>query len=174
MTQNSLRWDVYRLGNLSHSTLTINDAKHRVNGRGVIESVINSGNELGGTMDLSAVFADQAESVKRTIILSGEDLYITDVIKANKDRDAKIDWRMLTQTNVALESDAIRLSSGAHTMYLVTTASDASVSPNYFMQAAEGTRSWDQSNSGFSVVGYTVTMPKGTTMTLTTKLSKTK
>ena len=174
MTQNSLRWDVYRLGNLSHSTLTINDAKHRVNGRGVIESVINSGNELGGTMDLSAVFADQAESVKRTIILSGEDLYITDVIKAQKDREAKIDWRMLTQTNVALESDAIRLSSGAHTMYLVATASDASVSPNYFTQPAEGTRSWDQANSGFSVVGYSVTVPKNATMTLTTKLSKTK
>ena len=174
MTQNSLRWDVYRLGPLSHSTMTINDAKHRVNGRGVIESVINNGNEYGGTMDLSAVFADQAASVKRTIVLSGEDLYITDVIKAQKDRAAKIDWRMLTQTNAALESDAIRLSSGAHSMYLVATTSDASVSPSYFTQAAEGTKSWDQANSGFSVVGYTVTVPKNTTITLTTKLSKTK
>ena len=174
MTQNSLRWDVYRLGNLSHSTLTINDAKHRVDGRGVIETVVDNGNELGGTMDLSAVFSDQASSVKRTIILSGEDLYITDVIKAKEDRNARIDWRMLTQTTVSLEDDAIRLSKNSQTLYLVAATSDTSVLPDYYAEAAEGNKSWDQSNSGFHIVGYTVTVPKGATMTLTTRLSKTK
>ena len=174
MTQNSLRWDVYRLGPLSHSTMTINDARHQVNGRGVIESVINSGNEYGGTMDLSAVFSDQASSVKRTIRLSGEDLYITDVIKARSDKNAKVDWRMLTQTEAVQESDAIRLSKNAHTLYLVAATDNTSVSPAYFTEAAEGKKSWDQSNSGFTVVGETVNVPKGTTMTLTTKLSKTK
>ena len=174
MTQNSLRWDVYRLGPLSHSTMTINDARHRVDGRGVIESVINSGNEYGGTMDLTAVFSDQASSVKRTIRLSGEDLFITDVIKARSDRNAAIDWRMLTQTDVAKENDAVRLSKNGHTMYLVASTDQSSVSPAYFTEAAEGKKSWDQSNSGYSIVGYTVTVPKGTTMILTTKLSKTK
>ena len=174
MTQNSLRWEVYRLGPLSHSTMTINDAKHRVDGRGVIESVIDNGNEYGGTMDLTAVFSDQASSVKRTVRLAGEDLYITDVIKAKSDRNAEIDWRMLTQTEVTREDNAIRLSKNTHTMYLVATTDNSSVSPVYFSEAAEGKKSWDQPNSGFSVVGYTVTVPKGTTMTLTTKLSKTK
>ena len=174
MTQKSLRWDVYRLGNLSHSTLTINDAKHRVDGRGVIESVIDNGNEYGGTMDLSAVFSDQATSVKRTIRLSGEDLYITDVIKAKSDKNAKVDWRMLTQTDVTREDNAIRLSKNAHTMYLVATTDNASVSPVYNVEAAEGKKSWDQPNTGYRIVGYTVTVPKGTTMTLITKLSKTK
>lgn len=174
MTQNSLRWDVYRLGPLSHSTMTINDARHRVDGRGVIESVINSGNEYGGTMDLTAVFSDQAASVKRTIRLSGEDLFITDVIKARSDRNAEIDWRMLTQTDVAKENDAVRLSKNGHTMYLVASTDQSSVSPAYFTEAAEGKKSWDQSNSGYSIVGYTVTVTKGMTMTLTTKLSKTK
>ena len=174
MTQNSLRWDVYRLGPLSHSTMTINDAKHRVDGRGVIESVINNGSEYGGTMDLSAVFSDQASSVKRTIRLSGEDLFITDVIRARSDKNAAIDWRMLTQTDVAKENDAVRLSKNGHTMYLVASTDQSSVSPVYFSEAAEGKKSWDQPNSGFSIVGYTVTVPKGTTMTLTTKLSKTK
>lgn len=174
MTQNSLRWDVYRLGPLSHSTMTINDAKHRVDGRGVIESVIENGSEYGGTMDLTAVFSDQASSVKRTIRLSGEDLYITDVIKARSDKNAKVDWRMLTQTEVAKEETAIRLSKNNHTMYLVASTDDSSVSPVYFAEAAEGKKSWDQANTGFQVVGYTVTVPKGKTMTLTTKLSKTK
>lgn len=174
MTQNSLRWDVYRLGPLSHSTMTINDAKHRVDGRGVIESVINNGNEYGGTMDLTAVFSDQASSVKRTIRLAGEDLYITDVIKARSDRNAEIDWRMLTQTDVAKENDAVRLSKNGHTMYLVASTSQSSVSPAYFTEAAEGKKSWDQPNSGYTIVGYTVTIPKNTTITLTTKLSKTK
>ncbi len=174
MTQNSLRWDVYRLGPLSHSTMTINNARHRVDGRGVIESVINDGNEYGGTMDLTAVFSDQASSVKRTVRLSGEDLYITDVIKAKSDKNAKVDWRMLTQTDVAKENDAVCLSKNGHTMYLVTTADQSSVSPVYFTEDAEGKMSWDQPNTGFSIVGYTVTVPAGTTVTLTTKLSRTK
>ena len=174
MTQNSLRWDVYRLGPLSHSTMTINDAKHRVDGRGVIESVIENGNELGGTMDLSAVFSDQATSVKRTARLVGEDLYITDVITAKSDKNAKVDWRMLTQTTVALEDNAVRLSKNSHTMYLTASIGNSSVSPVYFTEAAEGKMSWDQPNPGYYVVGYTVTVPKGTTITLTTKLSKTK
>ena len=174
MTQSSLRWDVYRLGPLSHSTLTINGAKHRVNGRGEIESVINSGNEYGGTMDLSAVFADQVSSAKRTIRLAGEDLYITDVITARSSMDAKVDWRMLTQTDVSQEEGAVRLSKNGHTMYLTASTDHSSASPVYFTEAAEGKQAWDQSNSGFYVVGYTVTVPKGATMTLTTKLSKTK
>lgn len=174
MTQNSLRWDVYRLGNLSHSTLTINDAKHRVDGRGVIESVIDNGNELGGTMDLSAVFSDQASSVKRTIKLAGEDLFITDVIKAKSDRSAKVDWRMLTQTEVAQEENSIRLNKNGYTMHLVTASDNSSISPAYFITAAEGEKSWDQPNPGFSIVGFTVNVPQGETVTLTTKLSKTK
>lgn len=174
MTQQSLRWDVYRLGPLSHSTMTINDAKHRVDGRGVIDSVVDNGSQLGGTMDLSAVFSDQASSVKRTIILEGEDLFITDVIEAKSNLDAKINWRMLTQTTVALEDGAIRLSKNGQTMYLVATTDNPSLSPAYFAGPAEGEKSWDQPNDGFSVVGYTVTVPKGTTVKLKTKLSKTK
>jgi hypothetical protein len=81
---------------------------------------------------------------------------------------------MLTQTDVAKENDAVRLSKNGHTMYLVASTDQSSVSPAYFTEAAEGKKSWDQSNSGYSIVGYTVTVPKGTTMTLTTKLSKTK
>lgn len=174
MKQNSLRWDVYRLGNLSHSTLTINDAKHRVDGRGVIESVIDNGNEIGGTMDLSAVFSDQAESVKRTVRLVGEDLYITDVIEARSDCEAKVDWRMLTQADVAQEEDAVRLNRNGHTMYLVAATDRPSLSLVYFTEDAEGKKSWDQSNPGYHVVGHVVTIPKGTKVTLTTKLSKTK
>ena len=136
--------------------------------------MIENGSEYGGTMDLTAVFSDQASSVKRTIRLSGEDLYITDVIKARSDKNAKVDWRMLTQTEVAKEETAIRLSKNNHTMYLVASTDDSSVSPVYFAEAAEGKKSWDQANTGFQVVGYTVTVPKGKTMTLTTKLSKTK
>ena len=174
MTQQSLRWDVYRLGPLSHSTMTINDAKHRVDGRGVIDSVVDNGSQLGGTMDLSAVFSDQASSVKRTIILEGEDLFITDVIEAKSNLDAKINWRMLTQTTVALEDGAIRLSKNGQTMHLVATTDNPSLSPAYFTGPAEGEKSWDQPNDGFSVVGYTVTVPQGTTVKLKTKLSKTK
>lgn len=53
MTQNSLRWDVFKLNNRQHNTLTINDSKHLVDGFAPIVSVIDTETEQGGTLDLS-------------------------------------------------------------------------------------------------------------------------
>ncbi len=59
MGQNSMRWDVFRLNNLNHSTISINDARHRVNGAATLTTTINTATELGATFDLTEVVSDQ-------------------------------------------------------------------------------------------------------------------
>ena len=67
MGQNSMRWDVFRLNNLNHSTISINDARHRVNGVATLTTTINTATELGATFDLTEVVSDQAASATRTV-----------------------------------------------------------------------------------------------------------
>ena len=74
-TQASLRWEVSRLNNFFHSTLTVNDSKHRVEGFATLEQTINTATEQGGTFDLSPVLEDQVASAMRTVkIVNDKDL----------------------------------------------------------------------------------------------------
>ena len=77
MGQNSMRWDVFRLNNLNHSTISINDARHRVNGVATLTTTINTATELGATFDLTEVVSDQAASATRTVkIVNDKDLVV--------------------------------------------------------------------------------------------------
>ncbi|MCI2145526.1 MAG: heparinase II/III-family protein [Bacteroidales bacterium] len=175
--QNSMRWQVYRLNNLAHSTLTVNDSDHRIDGKATIEKVIDEDGELGAKLDMTPVLSDQLASAERTVKLVDEtDLFVIDRLTALRDKDANVQWRMMTGTTVTVEDGDIKLTSYSSdkTMYLTATSSDPSLSITYTSWAAKGSKSWDISNSGKTVAGYTVTIPAGTEVTLTTKLSITR
>ncbi|MCI2122366.1 MAG: heparinase II/III-family protein, partial [Bacteroidales bacterium] len=172
LEQNSMRWQVYRLNNRAHSTLTVNDADHRVDGKATIEKVIDEDGELGATLDMTPVLSDQLASAERTVKLVDEtDLFVIDRLTALKDKDANVQWRMMTGTTVTVEDGDIKLTSSGKTMYLTATSSDPSLATTYTSWAAKGSNTWNASNSGKTVAGYTVTIPAGTEVTLTTKLS---
>ena len=44
---------LFRLNNLNHSTISINDTRHRVNGAATLTTTINTATELGATFDLT-------------------------------------------------------------------------------------------------------------------------
>ena len=110
MGQNSMRWDVFRLNNLNHSTISINDARHRVNGAATLTTTINTATELGATFDLTEVVSDQAASATRTVkIVNDKDLVVMDEIKARTDKSAKVRWCMVTPAVPTVESNRIVL-----------------------------------------------------------------
>ena len=110
MSQKSLRWEFFRMNNLAHSTLTFenndgsvsktHDTDHDVTGKATIIERYTDPGSLGVKMDLTPVFKGQAASVKRTVRLMGDDLVITDEVKALNGTDAKMQWRMLTPATV--------------------------------------------------------------------------
>lgn len=171
MGQNSLRWQVWRLNNRAHSTLTINDADHRVAGSATVDEVINTSSEKGAKLNLTAPLSTQVSSAYRTFRLVDGDLYIIDEITAKSDLDAAVEWRMMTQASVSVGSAGETLTQKGKTMYLKSASSDASVSVTFTKWDARGTKSWDTPCTGYTVAGFTATVPKGQTVTFTTVLT---
>lgn len=169
----SPRWTVFRLGNKGHSTLLINGAEQNVAGRGVITAFEDNATAKGATMDLTSIYSAEVKSVSRQIRLYGNELIITDVIETLPDKAADVQWRMLTPANVFMEQSLKRerMVSGGKTLYLRADASDSNISPVYTTWNASGEYSWEKSNKGMTVAGYTCTIPKGRKVTLTTKLT---
>ena len=171
MGQNSLRWQVWRLNNRSHSTLTVNNADHIVSKPATVKSAEEKGSEMVVELDMTGPLSGQVASASRTFRLKDGDLYVIDEITAKSDLDAAVEWRMMTPATVAIGSDKETLTQKGKTLYLKATSSSVSSPVTYTTWAAKGTNSWDTACTGFTVAGFTATVPKGTTVTFTTILT---
>lgn len=96
--QDGNRWDVFRLNNRSHNTLTINNQLHRVDGAAKFTHVDDKVAEI----DLSEVFLGEAEDVTRHFKVSGRNVTITDNLKGLKP-GAKVRWTMATRAKVQVQ-----------------------------------------------------------------------
>ena len=183
--QTSLRWDVLKMNNLGHSTISINAfdgsfdkrylSDHNYSGTVPITSVINTGSELGAKLDMSDALRGQVASATRTIKLVNErDLVVIDVIKAKSFLDAPVLWHMITPARVEVKADHEVLTNGGKEMYLTTTADKpveikykgtGYVRPDYFTP-----RVWDDKEE-VMIAGFECTVPAGQTVTFTTVLS---
>ncbi len=169
MTQNSLRWDVLRLNNKYHSTLTVNDKKHQVEGYGELVEVFDSESEVGGKFDLTEVFGSDVRACYRTAKIVGDDLVIIDEITAPKTARATVDWRMVTKAEVTVSTDYIKLQSGSQTMYLKASSTGPKI--EYKTWSANPLTAYDAANPGVTIVGFTGTVTTGQKITFTTTLS---
>ncbi|WP_158279755.1 heparinase II/III domain-containing protein [Coraliomargarita sinensis] len=97
-SQNGNRWDVFRLNNRSHNTLTINDQLHRVDGRARFTYI----DESTAKIDLSPVFKGQAEKVWRHFEITGHNMTLTDNLQG-LEPGAKVRWTMATRADVAID-----------------------------------------------------------------------
>ena len=93
--QNSQRWQVYRLNNHSHNTLTINNRIHQYNGMVTMTKVHDKKKYKGADFDLSSLFPD-TESVSRRILIDKNDK-VTCVDKIeSRNLDCTVRWNMTT------------------------------------------------------------------------------
>jgi len=171
MGQNSLRWQVWRLNNRSHSTLTVNNADHIVSKPATVKSAEEKGSEMVVELDMTGPLSGQVASASRTFRLKDGDLYVIDEITAKSDLDAAVEWRMMTPATVTVGSEHEKLTQKGKALYLKAASSSASSPVTYTTWAAKGTNSWDTACTGFTVAGFTATVPKGTTVTFTTILT---
>ncbi len=186
--QTSLRWDVLKLNNYGHSTISINAfdgifqkryvSDHNFYGTGTITSIIETADELGAVIDMTGPLQGQVASATRTIkLVNDRDLVIIDVIRTKDDLDAPVLWHMITPASVEVKSDHEVLINGGKKLYLSTNSSipleiryigDPYVRPSWFTP-----RDWDDLEDVL-IAGYECTIPKGQTVTLTTTLSPTR
>lgn len=98
MDQDAQRWEVFRLNNRSHNTLTINDELHRVDG--MAEFIQFDADQA--KLDLSPVFRGQAENVTRHFEVCGREVTVTDRLQG-LEPGTKVRWTMATRADVAIE-----------------------------------------------------------------------
>ncbi len=162
----SFRWMGFRMHNRQHSTLTLNDKEHLVDGKATIVEEFRSGDAPGATMDLSPVFMTEAETVVRTVrLVNGRILTITDKVKAYDDKDVAVRWTMVTEGRPEVDSDCIILVKGDRKMRLHADASETEV---HYREWSSDPADYDtpltvcdEPNPGTYIVGFEATVARG-------------
>lgn len=164
----------------------VHPTDHMVDGKATIIDSYTSGDELGGRLDLTPLYKYQAESVKRkAVVLSDGSLKVEDEITARSSGDAKLIWRMVTPADAVVIGNRIVLTQGGKTMTLTPSCTAGSVSDftlhdwGTFMESRpqngqwgwSETCNWNENHPSYNVVGYTLTVPKNTTVVMTAVLS---
>ncbi|WP_080903769.1 heparinase II/III family protein [Parabacteroides sp. Marseille-P3160] len=169
MGQNSQRWDVFRLSNKAHNTLTINGKRHQVSGMATVTETFDTDEKRGATIDLAPVFSEDLSMAQRTILLVNNDfLQIEDRVQAKKE-NTNLRWSMVTPADVEIEdSKTIKLSKNGKIMYLTV---EAPVSFTLKTWSTEPATDFDEPNPGTLIVGFEAELPSNEPCHFIVKLS---
>jgi hypothetical protein len=106
--QDCERWTLLTKNNYGHSTLTVNDELHVVDGKAVITD-FKDGENPEATIDLSPAFAGRLNSAKRRFVKDGgQSLLIEDHIETN-DATRSVTWQLMTTAQVEVVEDGVLL-----------------------------------------------------------------
>ena len=164
--QEAQRWDVFRLNNFSHNTLTVNNELHRYEGKANIDKVFNDDNKHGARVNMSDIFFD-IESAYRTIYIDNNDkVTCIDELKAGNNK-CKVRWnittpataRIINNKTIVLEKDGKRL---------LLRATAAKVKS--YILSNEPTTEYDCKNKGTCRVGFETNIPSGKSTTIKVEL----
>jgi hypothetical protein len=163
-TQDSERWNVFRLNNFAHNTLIIDSQFQQVAGTASIIATGKEANNMFAVLDLSSIYAGQLAGAKRTIaILDGKKVQVQDEIQTNG-KETKIRWNMLTPADVEIvgKNKAILKKDGKQ---LILQASGAK---NITMKtwSTKPPRDYDAPNPGTILVGFEAIVPADTMVNL--------
>jgi len=163
-TQDSERWNVFRLNNYSHNTLSIDSQLQQVSGHAAIIASGKEANNMFATLDLSSVYEGQVNHAKRTIsIMDGKKVQVQDEIKTNN-RETKIRWNMLTPAEVEIvgPNKAMLRKDGKQLALTVSGASNITMKT----WSTQPPRDYDAPNPGTVLVGFEAIVPASTNVTL--------
>lgn len=188
MSQSSLRWDITKMNNIVHSTISCRNSDgsvpgklhvtdHRVDGSALLEEVYETPERLGAKLNMTAPLSDAVAEAHRTVVLvNRRDLEITDRIKAKSTMDANVEWRMLTLASGTIQPGSIMLKRHGKVMYLKAQTTDGNPVKYNIWPSTRSTdwadRPWDEKTTE-EVVGFTYTVPAGTEVTFRTVLTQT-
>lgn len=171
MNDGSERWTAFRYNNFNHSTITINDTYHKVGGVATIEGLVNVNGRKGAILDLTGPLANEIESAKRTIYMEGDNLYVTDELKAKSAKAAKVRWTMVTRAEPVDEFGNITLESTSGKVMIMKITSSTGHKPARKTWSTVSTNSWDAANTGYYECGYEITLNAGESASITVCLS---
>lgn len=114
--QNSPRWTLLSKNNFGHSTLTVNDQLHAVDGSASLIDFKESNVNPEGTFDLTKVFKGQLKSAKRKFVkVSDQTLRVEDVLELS-DETKTVTWAMMTQADAQVIDGGVLLTQNGKTL----------------------------------------------------------
>lgn len=154
--QNSQRWSVFRLSNFSHNTLTLGGARHRVDGHATVERFVSDGARRFALLDLSPVFAGQAQQVRRGFaLLPDRGFVVRDELHGLAPGES-VRWQIATRAQVELHDDTavLRQNGRALTLRLLDAPAGAKFAAAPAEPPDDG---YNARNPGVTLVSVTFT-----------------
>lgn len=167
--QDGQRWDVFRIGNESHSTLTIDGRHHVVKSSAPLTEVWKTGRRKGARLDMTSVFGESVTGAERDIWLDRKNyLHVEDRIVAG-DKDIEVRWIMTTPAQAEiLSDDRILLKKDGRKMVLKMDAGGLEAVPSVWTN--DPPRDYDAPNPGTCRVGFVITVPAGTSASVSSSV----
>lgn len=166
--QDSQRWTVFRLNNMSHNTLVVDGQLQRVAGHAPIVAH-RAGERPSTTVDMLPVYEGQLGEATRTLSLVGEAVHIVDELKA-LDHDTTVRWAMATRTGtIALGGNAVNLSEGSAAVSLEVHA-PANVTLA-LLDVETPPADYDVKNPGVRMITFEIKLPAGASERVDVRMS---
>ncbi|MCM1176338.1 MAG: heparinase II/III family protein [Clostridium sp.] len=165
--QESGRWDVFRIDNISHSTITLDGRHHRVDGRAEMMETFQGRSRKGASVNLTSILGtDLVKKAMRTVYVDNKGfLHVEDEIEAadkvsDDDRAVSVQWNMVTVDSAAISGKkSIDICSNGIRMRL----SVKSRTPvRMHILSNEPPHDYDAPNPGTCRVGFTAGIARGT------------
>lgn len=162
--QDAERWNVFRLNNFVHNTLTVDSQLQRVNGFAPMYAHGINPENMFASYDLSTVYDNQLTGAKRTIaILHKNQVMVKDELET-LNKPTKIRWTMLTPANASITGkNEITLTKNGKMLKLVVAAPAGKLSMKTWTTVPPN--AYDAPNPGTVLVGFELTLPANTKTT---------
>ncbi|TDB65326.1 heparinase II/III domain-containing protein [Arundinibacter roseus] len=171
-TQDAERWDIFRYNNLVHNTLTFNGACQQVKGYAKIDQWSEEPMNQSVVSDLSTVYADQVETIKRGIALKEQKyVVVRDEIKT-KNKTTHLRWTLLTAASARIvDGSTVELSQNGKKMYLIFESQNPLTLKTW---TTVPTHDYDAPNPGTQLIGFESDLPANSTQAFTVYFTSSK
>ena len=167
-TQDAQRWTVFRLTNLVHNTLAINNQHQLVTGTAPITKSGSNPSFMFAVTDLSQIYSNQvAKSVRGIAIVDQNHVVVRDEIET-LDTITTIRWTMLTPASAKIVGkNQIELTKNGKTLLLQVKAKGKIEMKTW---STDPPHDYDAPNPGTTLVGFEITLPANSKTALNVSL----
>jgi hypothetical protein len=165
MTQNSSRWDVLRLNNFVHNTLTINNEKQLVNGNATIDSYSEKEDFMWLVSDISSLYSNSVQKALRSMALVNKSYVVIEDKITTGDKFIDFRWNMTTEATeiIKISENVILLKFRDKKLFIKVEGLDKI---NPYLKPATPINEFDSPNKGISLFGFETSLAANSTKSI--------
>lgn len=166
--QDAQRWDIIRMNNWHHNTLTVNGNRHNADSHAAIVKIFDKDSKRGARIDLNETFKyDLKSTVRDVALIQNKYLEIVDVITAS-DKPADVQWNMCTPASAKIVGlNTVILTQKGKTLHLIV---DNPKKIDLKIWTNDPEHDYDAPNPGTLRVGFVTNLNPGEKVKLKVRL----